>query len=899
MQKILAFFMLSLLLTTGLFFSTSTFNAVAATVSRTYSINKDFNEGIFIGVSNTQVEDQLQLSQEQETLPFIWVANSGESTVSKINTITGEEIGRYRTGPGIGEAENPSRTTVDLNGDLWVGNRNTNTAVKIALNPFDLDGDGVLKTSTDINNNGLIDPAEILPWGMDEAVLMRIPVDSGPRALAIDAHNNVWIGGYGQNMGYYDGQTGTLLKNIYIGRSCYGALIDDNGTLWVSNHTYNSLTRIDNPDAGTPVNSSGAHSINFIPADGMVYGITIDIEGYIYTSGLTYNRLRKFDPMANSWVYQISIPGGSNGRGMAVDLAGDVWVAQSNANTVTRHDSYDGSLKATINVGNHPTGIALDSAGKIWVTNRFSDNIMRIDPDWDSIELTLNGHFQPYNYSDMTGIIVRNITAKTGTWTIVLDSESDNTPWGTLSWTCYEPSGTSVFVKVRSSNNRSSWSTWQPASKGIAVSAPLNGRYLEIMTTLQITAGDLSPILHNLTVKSVNRPPVLNQISDRMVKEQELLQFTLSATDPDEDDLTYSVGNLPPGASFNPVNQTFTWIPGYHQEGSYQVIFTIADDDQPPETISETITITVEDVNRSPVLDPIGNKKTHEKQTLQFTVNATDPDGDALTYSTGRLPSRADFDPGTHTFAWSPSYDQEGSYQVTFTIADNGQPQKTDSETITIIVKNENRPPVLDRINDKTVDVEKVLKFTLDATDPDDDYVTYSAGNLPPGASFDPDTQIFSWRPNYNQQGKYSDIIFEVSDDDLDDHEEITITVRAINPPPVINPPPNNFPITQFPPQTILPNSTNPTIPINPFSSMTRAPSILPAAPTIPPLPGFGANLINPIIPISPIFPLSPLLPILAPTLYHSASLAYPVLPIISIRPILPMTALLLLLFPN
>src|SRR5688500_9581229 len=47
--------------------------------------------------------------------PLIWVANSGEGTVSKIDTRTMKEIARYYTYPGGGA--DPSRTTVSLVGD--------------------------------------------------------------------------------------------------------------------------------------------------------------------------------------------------------------------------------------------------------------------------------------------------------------------------------------------------------------------------------------------------------------------------------------------------------------------------------------------------------------------------------------------------------------------------------------------------------------------------------------------------------------------------------------------------------------------------------------------------------------------------------------------------------------
>ena len=74
-------------------------------------------------------------------------------------------------------------------------------------------------------------------------------------------------------------------------------------------------------------------------------------------------------------------------------------------------------------------------------------------------------------------------------------------------------------------------------------------------------------------------------------------------------------------------------------------------------TDSEQITITVTDVpeNLAPEFSPIGNKNVNEGQPLQFTVTATDSDGDSLTYSTSALPSGAQFDPATRIFTWTPT----------------------------------------------------------------------------------------------------------------------------------------------------------------------------------------------------------------------------------------------------
>jgi hypothetical protein len=286
-----------------------------------------------------------------------------------------------------------------------------------------------------------------------------------------------------------------------------------------------------------------------------------------------------------------------------------------------------------------------------------------------------------------------------------------------------------------------------------------------------------------ITVNNVNRPPVLDLIGNKAINEGQLLTFTISATDPDGDSLTYSASNLPDGASFDPETQTFSWTPGYGQAGVYpNVRFEVSDGTF---TDSEEITITVIHVNRPPMLSPIGPKTVDAGEALVFTTSAVDLDGDALTYSASNLPDGAVFDPGSGTFSWTPGYDQAGVYpNVRFQVSDG---TFTDSEEITITVNHVNRPPVLSPIGPKTVDEGEALVFTTSATDPNGDALTYSASNLPDGAIFDSGSGTFSWTPGYGQAGVYPNVRFEVSDGTSTVSEEITITVNHVNRPPVLS----------------------------------------------------------------------------------------------------------------
>jgi hypothetical protein len=283
-----------------------------------------------------------------------------------------------------------------------------------------------------------------------------------------------------------------------------------------------------------------------------------------------------------------------------------------------------------------------------------------------------------------------------------------------------------------------------------------------------------------ITVTNVNRAPVLDPVGNKSVDENTNLAFTLTATDPDGDALTWSSMILPAGATLNATTGEFSWTPGYDQSGSYPITFRVTDDGTPNLTDEEAITITVNNVNRVPVLDPIGDKSVDEDVNLSFTLTASDPDGDGLTWSSTALPDGASLDPATGAFSWTPGYDQAGSYEITFTVTDNGTPNLTDEETITITVTDVNRAPELDAVGDKSVDENSTLAFTLTGSDPDDDGLTFSAAELPDGATLDPVTGEFSWTPGAGQVGSYP-ITFTLTDDgvpNLSDSEDIAIDVR-------------------------------------------------------------------------------------------------------------------------
>jgi hypothetical protein len=384
----------------------------------------------------------------------------------------------------------------------------------------------------------------------------------------------------------------------------------------------------------------------------------------------------------------------------------------------------------------------------------------------------------------------------TATQTLSFTISATNTAGGTLTYSASSlPSGATFTASTRTF-------TWTPTSSQA-------GTYSNIH--FQVTNGTLTDsenITITVSAASTNHAPVLASIGGKSVSEGSALSFVVSATDADNDTLTYSASNLPSGASFSASTRTFSWTPGYSQSGAYSAVHFQVSDGKATDT--EDITITVNNTNRAPVLAAIGNKSVNAGQALSFTISATDADSNTLTYSASNLPSGATFTASTRTFTWTPTSSQVGTFSgVRFQVSDG---TATDYENITITVNAASTPtptptptpppsgggggggsppstdnaPVLAAIGSKSVNEGSVLSFTISATDADGDTLTYSASNLPSGANFNTSTRTFSWTPSYTQAGTYTSVHFQVSDGEKIDYENVSIIVADISTAPVI-----------------------------------------------------------------------------------------------------------------
>jgi len=292
------------------------------------------------------------------------------------------------------------------------------------------------------------------------------------------------------------------------------------------------------------------------------------------------------------------------------------------------------------------------------------------------------------------------------------------------------------------------------------------------------------PMTARIVVAHTNREPVLAVIPDWGGREGDAIGFTLSASDPDGDAVTYFGYGLPEGATVNSATGAFAWTPSYQQAGQHSLRFLASDGSLNSET--RTMMIDVADVQRPPVLARIGNQAGFEGSGLSVSVSASDPEGDAITLLTSALPAGAsfvDYGDGTGVFSWTPGAHARGDYAVTFRATDGVAEA---AETITIRVAPTNGVPSFTPIGNRAVSEADQINFVVSAIDSNGDTLTYSATNVPRGASFDAARRVFSWVPDYARSGSYV-VSFHVTDGSTSVTENATITVTNVNRVPVVS----------------------------------------------------------------------------------------------------------------
>src|SRR6188474_1075414 len=205
------------------------------------------------------------------------------------------------------------------------------------------------------------------------------------------------------------------------------------------------------------------------------------------------------------------------------------------------------------------------------------------------------------------------------------------------------------------------------------------------ITTVTVNAVNTLPV----TESAVNTPPIAK--SQRVTTDRDTsASITLDATDKDSDSLTYSIGTTPNHgslSSFDKDTGSVVYNPNNGYTGSDSFTFTVSDESSTSNTAKVSITVNpVTHINSPPVAES-QDVTTNRDTSAPITLDATDKDGDSLTYSLGTTPnhgSLSPFDEDTGSVVYNPINGYTGSDSFTFTANDESSTSNTAKVSITV-----------------------------------------------------------------------------------------------------------------------------------------------------------------------------------------------------------------------
>jgi hypothetical protein len=176
------------------------------------------------------------------------------------------------------------------------------------------------------------------------------------------------------------------------------------------------------------------------------------------------------------------------------------------------------------------------------------------------------------------------------------------------------------------------------------------------------------------SVAPTNRPPVISGDPNATVMQGEVYSFTPKASDPDGDELAFSVTGKPGWMEFDSQSGALTGHPSGKDVGKYKGIkIRVSDGTASAEldNIDVEVIPATGSANQPPQISGTPSSAVLVGTFYAFVPTVSDPEGDPLSFTIQNLPRWASFDPANGRLSGMPTAADVGTYTgITITVAD-------------------------------------------------------------------------------------------------------------------------------------------------------------------------------------------------------------------------------------
>ena len=231
---------------------------------------------------------------------------------------------------------------------------------------------------------------------------------------------------------------GGLATDAQIANSTWTVTIDNSGNLFIADQGNHRIRRVD-ASTGYITTVAGDGSSSFSVDDGLTlatdasisnpYGVVVDNAGNLFFADFINDRIRRVDAITDiiTTVVGTGTPGSSGDAGpaslaqlnspagIAMDSAGNLFIADSANNRIRRVDASTGNITTVAGNGGigfsgdgglatnasffFPYGVAVDSNGNLFIADTFNKRIRRVDGSTGVITTIVNSPGFVFNLS--------------------------------------------------------------------------------------------------------------------------------------------------------------------------------------------------------------------------------------------------------------------------------------------------------------------------------------------------------------------------------------------------------------------------------------------------------------------------------------------------------------------
>ncbi|MEG5129330.1 putative Ig domain-containing protein [Microcoleus sp. ARI1-B5] len=315
------------------------------------------------------------------------------------------------------------------------------------------------------------------------------------------------------------------------------------------------------------------------------------------------------------------------------------------------------------------------------------------------------------------------------------------------------------------------------APSGYAQTVPTAPAFTDAVTAAGQTFTHLFGV-HKATEPPNSDPTFLTLAPPFQLKAGEPLVYRALASDPDADEVTYSLVLNPTGMSVDPQNGTVVWTPTAAQVEDYykelratrdrliafgrpeaaptEVKFNVvlrANDGKGGQAL-QYVEVKLVPPNNPPLFSDAApsNLQPQVGKRFEYRASAIDADGDPITYSLLGGPSGVTVNPTTGLVTWTPTAGQLGVTSFTVKASDGKGGESKLEIPLRTIEAIPNRPPSISSDPRTTARTGSGYFYKLAATDPDGNPITFTLVGKPVGMSVDA-SGLVSWIPTAAQTG--------------------------------------------------------------------------------------------------------------------------------------------------